>query len=140
MDVIINNPPAQAAPQVVVPQVVAPQAVPPTYQGYGYAPNPAAFGPSPSRDHDGAGFGPILLLLAGGVLFARARRRRHVRPIAPATTGQAQGATAGPDSVVSWVKSGLFGDRSLDIARERLARGEITPEEYSAIRTSLAAE
>ncbi|WP_027483209.1 hypothetical protein [Deinococcus pimensis] len=138
MDVIINNPPAQAVPQVAVPQVVAPQVVPPTYQGYGYAPNPSAFGPYPSRDLDGPGFGPILLLLAGGFLLARARRRRHVRPAAPSANGQAP--TAAPDSVVSWVKSGLFGDRSLDIARERLARGEITPEEYTSIRMSLAAE
>ena len=125
MDVIINNPPAQAAPQVTV--------APSTFQGYGYAPNPNGFGPNPSRDHDGGGFGAVLILLFGGFLLARARRR-HGRP------ALVTGHGAAPISATSWVKSSLFGDSALDIARARLARGEITPEEYEAIHKSLTAE
>lgn len=125
MDVIINNAtpaaPVQVAP--ALPQYLPQQAVP-----YGY-------GPYAFRDHDGPPIGLFVLLGVGALLFFR-RRGRWERRLASA------GGRPGSSAEDLWQRgrARLLGDRALDIARERYARGEINADEYAALRRDLGGE
>ncbi len=142
MDVIINNPAASAAPA----QSYAPAPAPQYFQGYAAPPYPQGYGPGYGRDHGGPGFLLPLLLIVGGFLFFRNGRRRRFqqwRRMAR-TSGGAQGQ--GPEeqedngSVFDDLRRGkdkFFGDRAMDLARERLAKGEITASEFETLKKAL---
>jgi len=69
------------------------------------------------------GFIVLVAIVAAVVIWAVARKR----PTTSATPGVMAAATAPASS----------GDAALGIARERLARGEIEPEQYTAIVNAL---
>ena len=114
MDVIINNAtpaaPVQVAPSF--PGYFPQQAVP-----YGY-------GPSAFQRHDGPPFGLFVLLGIGLVLFFRRRQRWERRMAGAGGTNSRPGPSGGE----FWQRgrASLFGDRALDIARERYARARTT--------------
>lgn len=132
MDVIINNPAAPA------PQYFQGQAAPQYPQGYG---------PGYGQEHGGpGGFGLVLLALLGGFVFFRfGRRRRGMewrRMARTSGASQGQGSQEQEDggSVLDDLRRGrdkFFGDRAMDLARERLAKGEITPEEFGTLKKAL---
>ncbi|WP_425145325.1 hypothetical protein [Deinococcus sp.] len=154
MDVIINNP----AAQTVLPQTYSAPA--PTYSTQGYA-APAPYGYAPGYEHHGPGFLLPLLLIGGLVLFLRSRgrqwrnRRRMwaAQGFGPGKPNMPEGgqnaAQQGnePDWGEQWKRGrerfmggGLFGDKALDIARERYAKGEIDADQYAELQRNLEKE
>ena len=165
MDVIINNPPAQTF----------------STQGYsapGYA-APAPYGYAPGYQHHGPGL-LLPLLLLGGFLFWRGKRRQQRRrqrfwgqgmPAAatpgngPQTATQTQQGPQNSSDQGEWgqnwrqnfeqgrerffggglfsngsVADKLLGDKALDIARQRYARGEIDADQYAELQRNLSKE
>ncbi|ADV68504.1 hypothetical protein [Deinococcus maricopensis] len=122
MDVIINNP-ADAATPVYTPYAAAPAP-------YGYG------GPTgPGWGHHGGGGFWVVFAVIAVVVIARARRRAWMG-----------GGGPGRDRGAPWRRAArhmpgaLFGEHALNIARERLARGEISASEYATIRDTLRQE
>ena len=144
MDVIINNAGSSAQPLVQVPQVQGgqyPIQSQPAPYGYGYD--------GPQEHGFGGGF-LVIAAVIGGFILLKARRRRALmmqrlgggpRPFGPGSMG-----AGGPGQAADWkdtLQRGterLFGDRALDIARERYARGEIGAEEYGSLQRGLSGE
>lgn len=116
-------------PQQPFPYAPAPQ----TSQGYGEAPY-AQFGGW--EQHHGGGFGFLLFLLLGGfVLFQLARRRMFWAWQMRTDTDASESRRAGFFDAAD--RNGSKQDRALGIARNRLANGEISPEEFEIIRKGL---
>ncbi|GGR14031.1 SHOCT domain-containing protein [Deinococcus ruber] len=147
MDVIINNASSSAQPLVQVPQIQGtyPLQSQPAPYGYGYD--------GPQEHGFGGGF-LVVAAVIGGVLLLKMRRRAWMmqrmgggpRPFSPGNPG-AGGNTRTPEQMAADLKDTLqrgrerlFGDRALDIARERYARGEISTEEYSRLQRDLNGE
>ncbi len=119
------------APQFQQPFSNAP--APQTYQGYGEAPYPQYGG---WQQHHGGGFGFLLFLLLGGfVLFQVARRRMFWAWQGHANSNSSESRRDGFFDAVR--RSGSNQDQALAIARNRLANGEISPEEFEIIRKGL---
>ncbi|ULH14211.1 SHOCT domain-containing protein (plasmid) [Deinococcus sp. KNUC1210] len=143
MDVIINNAQSSAQPLVQVPQLQGtyPLQSQPAPYGYGYD--------GPQEHGFGGGF-LVVAAVIGGVLLLKMRRRRawmmQRMGSGPRPFGPGGGARTPEQTAADWKdtlqrgKERLFGDRALDIARERYARGEISTEEYSRLQRDLSAE
>jgi uncharacterized membrane protein len=118
-----------AAQQYVL--VPAPQA----FQGSIQMPYPQVAGWGPPQGGFGPPFVPPPLILLGILLlFLLVRRTAWARANADGTASEwsLEGAFGFPR------RDGLHPDRALYIARERLAGGEITPEEFETIRQGLS--
>ena len=102
------------------------------FAGYGFrGPQMMEYG------HGGLGFiGPLVLLALGAVMvavlvWALTRHRTHT------SAGAAAGMTAPPALSSVTPAARTVEDDALRITRERLARGEITVEEYTVIAEAL---
>ena len=116
-------------PQQPFPYAPAPQ----TSQGYGQTPYPQYGG---WEHHHGGGFGFLLFLLLGGfVLFQLARRRMFWAWQTRADGNSSESRRAEFFDAVG--RNGSKQDQALGIARNRLANGEISPEEFEIIRKGL---